>query len=125
MAAFYWTAPPRGSPAFWAFRAFRNYDGRGSAFGDSFLASASVDGASAFASMDASGTRAVVVAVNPNTSAMPAVFDVPARAREVRVYAYSGGNGFVETRPAADRRIAMQLAASSITTIEIRFSTDG
>ncbi|HTO99005.1 MAG TPA: glycoside hydrolase family 44 protein, partial [Myxococcales bacterium] len=31
-SAYYWTVPPKGSPAFWAFRAFRNYDGKGGHF---------------------------------------------------------------------------------------------
>ena len=33
-AAFYWTYPPENSPAFWAFRAYRNYDGQGAHFLD-------------------------------------------------------------------------------------------
>jgi hypothetical protein len=31
-AAFYWTYPPDRSPAFWAFRAYRNFDGAGGHF---------------------------------------------------------------------------------------------
>ena len=31
-AAFYWDYPPDGSPAFWAFRAFRDFDSRGARF---------------------------------------------------------------------------------------------
>ena len=123
-AAFYWTAPPRGSPPFWAFRAFRNYDGHGSSFGDLFLGSASTDGASAFASIDASGTRVVIVAVNSNATPAPATFEVPPgmTPREVRVYAYTGATGpKVETVPSSSR-ITVRLAPSSISTIEIRLS---
>jgi hypothetical protein len=126
-AAFYWTAPPRGSPPFWAFRAFRNYDGHGGRFGDLFLGSASAAGASAFASADESGTRVVIVAVNPHPSVVPAVLDVATDAspREVRVFTYDGGDGFAVHRLAATRPIVVQLAPSSISVVELRFSADG
>ncbi|HYZ88620.1 MAG TPA: glycoside hydrolase family 44 protein [Myxococcales bacterium] len=123
-AAFYWTAPPRGSPPFWAFRAFRNYDGHGSAFGDLFLASVSAQGASAFASIDESKARIVIVAVNPNPFAMSATFQVAGDAapRDVHVFTYRGGDGFALDRLPASRRISAQLAPASISTIEIRLS---
>ena len=35
-SAFYWTYPPENSPAMWAFRAYRNFDGKGGHFLDWF-----------------------------------------------------------------------------------------
>ena len=33
-AAFYWDYPDTGTPAFWAFRAYRDFDGKGGSFQD-------------------------------------------------------------------------------------------
>lgn len=68
-SAFYWTAPPRDSPAYRAFRAYRNYDGKGGRFQDLFLGAASFDRLSLFASRSPDGSRAVVIAVNARESA--------------------------------------------------------
>ena len=125
-AAFYWTAPPRGSPAFWAFRAFRDYDGRGGKFGDVFLGSSSAQGASAFASMDAAGTRAVIVAVNPNPEPAPMTFEIAGgQPKEARLYTYAGGSGFAVERLAPGRRMVTRLAPFSISTIEVLTSPEG
>ena len=68
-AAFYWTAPPRGSPAFWAFRAFRDFDGAGAAFEDLFAGAVTQDRLSVFISRNQAATRLVLVAVNGRDSA--------------------------------------------------------
>jgi hypothetical protein len=64
-SAYYWTSPAEGSPAFWAFRAFRNFDGSGGHFLDWSVAARS-DAAlsSLFGSRDAAGTRIVAVLLN-------------------------------------------------------------
>lgn len=64
-SAYYWTEPADKSPAFWAFRAFRNYDREGGHFQDW---SVPVKGegtlASLFASRDADRRRVVAVLLN-------------------------------------------------------------
>jgi hypothetical protein len=69
--AFYWTFPPKYSPAFWAFRAFRNYDGNGAHFLERSLSARMAPDLSLFASRDDSGKHLVLVTVNkdPNSSA--------------------------------------------------------
>ena len=64
-AAFYWTQPVTDSIAYWAFRAFRNYDGKGGHFGDQSVAVTGGEGyeSSVFASRTVDG-RLVLVAVN-------------------------------------------------------------
>ena len=64
-AAFYWTQPAKDSIASWAFRAFRNYDGKGGRFGDQSVAVTGGEGyeSSVFASRTTDG-RLVLVAVN-------------------------------------------------------------
>jgi hypothetical protein len=75
-SAFYWLCPPAGTPAF-AFRAFRNYDGKGGAFADLSVPTTEAEGVSVFASRDDSTSRLVVVLLNlqPET-AVDAEIDV-------------------------------------------------
>ncbi|MFL5582815.1 MAG: glycoside hydrolase family 44 protein, partial [Gemmatimonadaceae bacterium] len=65
-SAFYWTYPPEDSPAFHAFRAFRDYDGRGAAFLDWSVPTRAAPGLSLFASRDSAATRLVAVLLNPD-----------------------------------------------------------
>ena len=62
--AYYWTYPPKGSPAFYAFRAFRNYDGAGARFGELSLPVKAPPTTQAFASLNLAGDQIVVVLVN-------------------------------------------------------------
>lgn len=62
--AFYWTYPKKPKPAYWAFRAYRNYDGEGGRFLDTILPSSSPSGTSLFASRDESGKKWVLIALN-------------------------------------------------------------
>jgi hypothetical protein len=62
-SAYYWTYPAKGTPAFSAFRAFRNYDGKGGRFLDWSVPAKTQEGASLFASRD-DGNRLVAVALN-------------------------------------------------------------
>jgi hypothetical protein len=63
-SAFYWTYPPDGTPAFWAFRAYRNFDGRGGAFEQLSMPTEAPRGASIFASRSADGRRVTAVLLN-------------------------------------------------------------
>jgi hypothetical protein len=105
-SAHYWTYPPRMSPAYWAFRAYRDYDGKGGRFLDwSLPVRGDAPLASAFASTDEARRRVVAVVLNlsPNT---------PLAARlelgscggpaAVRAFAYAGGEvGLRPVRAAA------------------------
>ncbi len=63
-SAYYWTYPPADSPAYHAFRAFRNYDNNGSRFPDYALKTESQKGTSLFAATDESRQRLVLVVLN-------------------------------------------------------------
>ena len=65
-SAFYWAYPPNQSPAFYAFHAFRNYDGKGSHFQDWSLKTNVPNGApvSLFASSSEDGKKVVAVVLN-------------------------------------------------------------
>jgi hypothetical protein len=74
-AAFYFTYPPDRSPAFWAFRAYRNFDGQGGSFQNTYVPSSAEAGTSLFASRSDDGKRVVAIALNLE----------PDTAREARV----------------------------------------
>jgi len=62
--AFYWTYPKKPKPAYWAFRAFRNYDDAGGHFQSQIVPSSSPSGTSLYASRDESGKKWVLVALH-------------------------------------------------------------
>jgi hypothetical protein len=105
-SAFYWTAPPAGSPSTFAFLAFRDFDGHGGHFLDWYVPTTPVPGASVFASRDADGKHLVVVAINmgPDTS-LSVDLDTSSCGplASGRSYVYSGGAaGFAASNEPAD-----------------------
>lgn len=62
--AFYWGFPQKPTPAYWAFRAYRNYDGAGGHFLEQIVPSSSPSGTSLYASRDESGKKWVLIALN-------------------------------------------------------------
>jgi hypothetical protein len=62
--AFYWFTPPKNSPAAWAFRAYRDFDGKGGHFLSRSMKTLMTTGVSLFASRDESGRHLVLVALN-------------------------------------------------------------
>jgi hypothetical protein len=64
-AAFYWRSPPKDSPVFWAFRAYRNFDGAGGHFLEqSVPVIATGERASLFVSRSADNGHLVAVLLN-------------------------------------------------------------
>ena len=125
-SAFYWTAPPRQSPAFWAFRAYRNFDAQGGRFEDVFLGSASADRLSLFASRDERTRHAVIVAVNARERAARITVDLAecGDAIEVRQFSHAGGrDGFHRERIAEADGLSTSLPPQSISAIEIRLGS--
>jgi Glycoside hydrolase family 44 len=107
-SAYYWTAPPPGSPSAMAFRAFRNFDGVGGKFLD-----ISVDGlvnngngvrenVSLFASKNADQSQLVFVMLNTSPSAQR-VADVAlkdcGRLQSFEIFRYTGGSQGFEKGP--------------------------
>ncbi|MET0792309.1 MAG: glycoside hydrolase family 44 protein [Polyangiaceae bacterium] len=62
--AYYWFAPPKNTPAYWAFRAYRNFDGKGGKFLERSVPTKMDSNVSLFASRDQSGKHLVVIALN-------------------------------------------------------------
>lgn len=63
-SAFYWPYPNLDTPAYWAFRAFRNYDGKGGHFLDGLAPATSMENTKLWASRDESGKHVVMVMLN-------------------------------------------------------------
>jgi hypothetical protein len=99
-AAFYWYLPPKDSPAYWAFRAYRNFDGRGGRFLDlSVPVVADAAQSSLFVSRSESSDHVVAILLNldPGES-LVAELDLGAcaPAYKERAFTYLGGPaGFV------------------------------
>ena len=95
--ATYWGAPAEGSPAYWAWRMYRNYDGAYSGFGDLSVAVQASDDykVSAYASRDSRTGQLKVMLINkmPATEAKVALaLNADESASRAQVYQYSKQN---------------------------------
>jgi len=117
VSAFYWTAPPRGSAAYWAFRAYRNYDGRGGRFEDTLLKTASLDRLSLFASLGK--RRLVIVAVNARAESQSVDLQLSGcgERETLRQFTYAGGDKGFEASSLQQPQAT--LPALSISVIEV------
>ncbi len=124
-AAFYFTYPPARSPAWWAFRAYRNFDGQGGSFQNTYVPSSAEEGTSLFASRSEDGRRLVAIALNldPDTARNARVELKGCGAlKATRVMTYAGDpSGFAE-QPASGMSSGMmeaQLPPYSITVLDL------
>jgi hypothetical protein len=110
-SAFYWAYPPEGSPGMWAFRAYRNFDGRGGRFLDGYVPSSVAGGdASVFVSRDDAGEHLVALVINPSrTEGIDASLDLSScggAVRRAQAYEFDGapppGTGFTPHSPRAE-----------------------
>ena len=125
-SAFYWTFPPPQSPAAFAFRAFRNFDGYGGRFLDSLVP---VDiggtGASVWVSRDASGKHLVLVVLDfmPEAGLDTRIHvDSCGTSPIATSYVYAkGSTAFAASTVLPEKGVLRtELPAYSITTIDIR-----
>ena len=127
-AAYYWGGPKAGSAAFWAFRAFRNFDGAGGRFQDFSLATREPENVSLFASRDESGSRIVAILINREpVLAMRAQLQLTgcARAASYRVFSFSAGSTSLKQSPGAglsESGLTESVAPYSVTVLDIRLA---
>ena len=125
-SAYYWTYPPDRSPAYWAFRAYRNFDEEGGHFLDR---SAPVKGdvplASLFASRDEAGEKIVAVLLNRDPGS-PLHAEVGLEncgtVSAARAFSYAGNASGLAAHlvpESAGRRLDVAVEAYSITVIEM------
>ncbi|HVQ28715.1 MAG TPA: glycoside hydrolase family 44 protein [Vicinamibacteria bacterium] len=126
-SAYYWTYPAERSPAFWAFQAYRNFDGKGARFQDRSLpTTGQADLASLFASRDEAGERMVAVLLNHDPkSALEARLDLGTCGAivEQRAFVYAGGkDGFAPTpsAPPDGTTLVHRAPPYSITVVDLK-----
>jgi hypothetical protein len=125
-SAFYWTSPTEKSPAYWAFRAYRDFDGQGGRFLDRSTTVRWSDAlASLFASLDPKSRRVVMVLLNLDP-AVPLAARILVQGCEARTsaraFSYTGGgSGFqpVEVE-ASGRPLTVVAAPYSITVVDLQ-----
>jgi hypothetical protein len=127
-SAYYWYHPAERSPTYWAFRAYRDFDGAGGKFLDrSVPVSGNEPLASLFASRDSAGSRVVAVLLNhdPHTPLASRVhLDSPRRPAAARAFTYAGGaEGFRPiTATVSGNDLAVAVAPYSITVLDVAFT---
>jgi Glycoside hydrolase family 44 len=128
-SAYLWTHPAEKSEQFWGFRAFRDYDGQGSNFGE-ITSSVKVSGSgtsdfSVFGSTDAVDKVKTVVLVNRSSSvpfAATVRFSNCGKVSNFAQSSYAGGrNGFTSkpTRLMTDGRASVEVAPWSIQVLRV------
>ncbi|WP_083968356.1 glycoside hydrolase family 44 protein [Hyalangium minutum] len=124
-AAFYFAYPPPRSPAWWAFRAYRNFDGEGGRFQDVYVPSKAEQGTSLFASRSADGRRVVAIALNvePDTARDARVeLKGCGAVKAARVMTYVGeASGFAEQQASSmgSGMVGAKLPPYSITVLDL------
>lgn len=127
--ACYWAIPALDSPAFFAYKMYRNADGRGAGFGDAAVEARSSDSAdvSCFGSVETSTGRPAVMVINklPDRD-VPASLTVTAKqgVKSAEVYRFSGNDlKKIERMPdiaITDGRVRIRLPAYSVTLLRCR-----
>jgi hypothetical protein len=127
-AAFYWRLPPKDSPAFWAFRAYRNFDGEGGKFLDISVPVVDVRGerASLFGSRSPSSDHVVAVLLNLDPDQpLSAEIDLSkcGGGFSERAFSYTGGTaGFTRATPSTGTGAVIRRSAPpySITVLDFK-----
>jgi hypothetical protein len=126
-SAFYWTIPPKHSPAWWAFRAYRDYDGAGAQFLDQSMPAKSDEGASVFAARDASGKKVTLVLLNLSPlQPLAGAVQLEGCAAEASRRAFTwreGANGLVPVK--SEPGAALRLPPYSISVLELTLAPKG
>jgi len=128
-SAFYWQGPAKGTGTFWAFRAFRDFDGAGGHFLEQSLPTREGRNVSLFASRDAAGGHVVAVLVNrdPVFAATTSIgLGACGRVKSQRLFGYeAGSSALTERKPDAERSDKLVTTAPpySITVFDVQLDT--
>lgn len=129
-SAYFWDQPIDRSQAYWAFMAFRNYDGKGGRFLDSFVPS-SVSGealkddqdVSSFVSIDAERKRMVLVWLNlQHDQPRLGTLDVSScgEVKSVRTWANRGGKEGLTEASVSDGKILLTPWTTQVVELELK-----
>jgi hypothetical protein len=124
-AAFLWGDVKEGTPVYWAFRAFRDYDGKGARFEDVSVATQESDSVSLFASRDAGSTKLVLVVVNRDQT-LKVTSNVSlqgcGRAVSSRLFSYGAGSKELSSAasPFTENTLKVELEPFSFAVVEVK-----
>lgn len=122
-SAFYWTYPKVNSAAGAAFQAYRNFDGKGGTFLDTWVPSTDAQDVSLFTSTD--GQEVVAVLINRSDEAQQlttASFTNCGAFNQAEAFQYDGsskGLKQIEAGPVTDNSVRLLLPAWSVTTLRL------
>jgi len=111
--AFYWGELKETNANYWAFRAFRNFDGKGGRFQDTAVPVKETEHVSLFASKDATGKRLVLVLLNrdaDNKATVSIALQDCGRAASAQLYSFDANSKALSPAPS-------QLAPSSVSVV--------
>ncbi len=99
-----WPLASNESYTYAAFRAFRNYDGAGGAFGDTSVQATTSDlpTATIYGSVDAASGRPVIVLINKSTSSRTGGIALWATSSYTKLKVYTVTSGGAQVKPQAD-----------------------
>ena len=120
--ATYWTYPPPGSPAGAAFRLYRNYDGKGSTFGDiSLSAKSNKPGVAVYAARHSDRQEVDVVLVNESSDQTATVhLGLPLAANQVATrFQVAPGSSEITATTLAGLSAPLSLAPYSVTLVSV------
>ncbi len=124
-SAFYWTYPAENSPAAWAFRLFRDFDGKGSTFEALSLPTDAPRDTALFAARSHDGKKVTLVLLNTSpTDAFDASVNLKgcAAPKTQRVFTYVGdARGLFAQQPVPGK--SWHLPPYSMTAVELTFET--
>ena len=121
--AYYWFFPPVNSSTYFAFKMFRNPDGKHTAFGDTYLPStvSAPDDISVHAARDSATGRLTFVLVNKRVAKAAKVtikLSAPVKSQDVTFYQYSGFDrlciGQLPTQKVVGSAVAVDMPALSV-----------
>ncbi len=125
-SAFYWLQPAKGTPAYWAFHAYRNFDGKGGRFLEISLKTRTTDKLSSiFASRDAAGGHLIAILLNFDpTAAADVRLALPGcgHLKTERAFAFAGAlSGFQPARFELEgERMVGRLPPYSMTVVDLK-----
>jgi hypothetical protein len=126
-SAFYWAKLEPNTPGYVAFRAYRDFDGKGGRFLDLAVPTVAAENTSLFASRDAAGSHVVAVALNLDPIfAVQADIDVATCGKVTgrRLFAYGEHlSGLTEETAANDRALSVLLPPYTLKVIDLTFAT--
>ncbi|HKY39981.1 MAG TPA: glycoside hydrolase family 44 protein [Polyangiaceae bacterium] len=124
-SAFFWGPLKEGAPNYWAFRAFRNFDGKGARFQDVSVPVVEGEHVSLFASRDADATQIVMVLVN-RSQTIDASANItlegcakPGPSRRFSYDASAKGLTAGQLQP-TDQGVSLRLTPFSFTVVEVK-----